>query len=156
MTEAVAATAGAMTHGDVSSRCGVSEMASPAEDNIDCEFPASKRAAPRLPLSLPGTFISTQGNHRCIVTNLSRTGVLIAIHEPLRVNDAGFLRCGPIDHFVIVQREGIGQNAMTFEIPVSDTFVAQVREYKANFEDQELHELRSIAQEWAGQNNTNA
>ena len=125
-------------------------MASQAEDNFEAQFRAGTRAAPRLRLSLPGTFISTQGNHSCIVTNLSRTGVLIAIREPLRVGNEGFLRCGPIDHFVIVQRKGIGLNAMTFEIPVGDAFVAQVRKYQESFEQRELDDLRSRAQDWAG------
>ncbi len=127
-------------------------MASQADNNFEADFNAAKRAAPRLPLSLPGTFISTQGNHSCIVTNLSRTGVLIAIRDPLRAGNDGFLRCGPIDHFVTVKRQGSGLNAMTFEIPVEDTFVSQVRRYQESFADRELDELRDQAREWAGAN----
>jgi hypothetical protein len=125
-------------------------MASRVEDNFETDFQKAKRAAPRLPLSLPGSFISTVGNPSVILTNLSRTGVLIAIREPLKVGSAGFLRCGPIDHFVIVQREGLGLNAAVFEIPVSDAFVAQVRDYQKNFATTELLELRATAQEWTG------
>lgn len=124
-------------------------MASQADNHFEAQFNPAKRAAPRLPLSLPGTFISTQGNHSCIVTNLSRTGVLIAIREPLRVGNDGFLRCGPIDHFVTVQRQGSGLNAMIFEIPVSDAFVALVRKYQESFADRELCELRDRARKWA-------
>lgn len=113
---------------------------------------AVKRAAPRLALSLPGTFISTHGSPSCIVTNLSKTGILFAIREPLPVESAGFLRCGPIDHFVIVKRQEAGVNAAVFEIPVTDAFVAQVREYQKNFETTELLEMRDQAQEWAGMN----
>lgn len=125
-------------------------MASRVEDNFETDFQKAKRAAPRLPLSLPGTFISTLGNPSVIVTNLSRTGVLIAIREPLKVGSEGFLRCGPIDHFVIVKRQGIGLNAAVFEIPVPDAFVAQVRDYQKNFATKELLELRETAQEWTG------
>lgn len=124
-------------------------MPSQAENHFAEEFSAAKRAAPRLPLSLPGIFISTQGNHSCIVTNLSRTGVLIAIREPLRVGNDGFLRCGPIDHFVAVQRSGSGLNAMMFEIPVGDAFVAMVRKYQESFADREIDELRDQAHDWA-------
>lgn len=123
-------------------------MASQAEDNFDADFQNAKRAAPRLPLSLPGKFISTMGNLSCIVTNLSRTGVLIAIREPLRAESEGYLRCGPIDHFVIVKRAGAGLNALVFEIPVSDVFVAKVRQYQSHFAEQELEEMRAIAQSW--------
>jgi len=125
-------------------------MASQADNNFEAEFNPAKRAAPRLPLSLPGKFLSTQGNHRCIVTNLSRTGVLIAIKDPLRVGNDGFLRCGPIDHFVTVQRQGSGLNAMTFEIPVGDLFVAEIRRYQESFEARELHELQEQARDWVG------
>ena len=125
-------------------------MASRVEDNFESDFEAAKRAAPRLALSLPGTFISTYGNPSVILTNLSRTGVLFAIHEPLTIGSAGFLRCGPIDHFVIVKRAGVGLNAAVFEIPVADTFVAQVRNYQKNFATKELQEIRAIAQGWAG------
>lgn len=125
-------------------------MASCVDDNFASDFDKAKRAAPRLPLSLPGTFISTLGNPRCIVTNLSRTGVLIALREPLRVESTGFLRCGPIDHFVIVKRQTVGLNAVVFEIPVSDAFVAQVRNYQTNFAANELHDLRETAQAWTG------
>lgn len=125
-------------------------MASRFEESHGFDFQSGKRTAPRLPLSLPGTFISTRGNHGCILLNLSRTGVLIAIKEPLSVGSDGFLRCGPIDQFVSVQRRGTGLNAMTFEITQSDAFVAKVRKFQENFANQELAELRSIAQDWAG------
>lgn len=125
-------------------------MASQADNNFEADFNPAKRAAPRLPLSLPGKFISTLGNHSCIVTNLSRTGVLIAIREPLRIGHDGFLRCGPIDHFVTVKRKGSGLNAVTFEIPVSDLFVAQIRKYQESFAHRELDELHAQAREWAG------
>ncbi|UAB77900.1 PilZ domain-containing protein [Erythrobacter sp. SCSIO 43205] len=125
-------------------------MASLANTNFDADINAAKRGAPRLPLSLPGTFISTQGNHSCILVNLSRTGVLIAINEPLKPGNDGFLRCGPIDHFVTVQRRANGLNAMTFEIPVTDAYVAQVRKYQESFAERELSELRDQAREWAG------
>ena len=125
-------------------------MASRVEDRFETDLEKAKRAAPRLPLSLPGTFISTGGNPSVIVTNLSRTGVQIAIREPLKVGSTGFLRCGPIDHFVIVQRKSLGLNAAVFEIPVSDAFVAQVRDYQKNFATTELLELRETAQEWTG------
>jgi hypothetical protein len=125
-------------------------MGGHAHDRLEADCEKAKRAAPRLPLSLPGTFISTLGNHNCILTNLSCTGVLIAMSEPLRVGSAGFLRCGPLDHFVIVKRQGVGLNAAVFEISVSDAFVAQVREYQNSFATRELSELLATAQAWTG------
>lgn len=126
-------------------------MASQIKETSDVDSDAGKRAAPRLQLSLPGTFISTSSNHSCIVTNLSRTGVLIAINEPLAVGNEGFLRCGPIDHFMVVKRAGMGINALLFDIPVGDAFVALVRQFRETFAQRELEELRAVAQSWAGQ-----
>ncbi|MEM1052749.1 MAG: hypothetical protein AAGI28_11705 [Pseudomonadota bacterium] len=120
------------------------------DDNFESHFQKSKRVAPRLPLSLLGKLLSILGDYNCIVTNLSRTGVLIAIEEPLKVGSDGFLRCGPIDHFVTIKREGPGLNAAMFEIPVNDAFVAQVRHYQEEFAELELEDLRARAQEYTG------
>jgi hypothetical protein len=112
-----------------------------------------RRAAPRLRLSLPGVLLATTGDRRCIVTNLSRTGVLIALGEPLRVDDEGYLRCGPIDHFMIVTRRDRGLNALAFDIPVTDAFVLQMRRFQETFEQRERDELLATARSWiAGEN----
>lgn len=119
------------------------------------ELQVGRRAAPRLVLSLPGKLIAVHSNHSCIVTSLSRTGVLIAIEAPLNVGEEGYLRCGPIDHFVAVTRCENGLNALEFEIPVNDAFVYAIRQYQEQFANQELEELAMTARDWAlGQQDT--
>ena len=108
-----------------------------------------RRAAPRLRLSLPGKFLAVRGNLRCIITNLSQTGVLMTVEETLKVGDEGFLRCGPIDHFMIVKRCDRGMNALEFERPLSHEFVLRVREYQETFAEREKAELLANARAWS-------
>lgn len=107
-----------------------------------------ERAAPRMQLSLPGTFLAVEGNHRCILTNLSKTGVLIALQEPMRIGAAGYLRCGPIDHFMVVTRKEKGMNALAFDLPVDDVFVFGIRQFQAQFAERELESLLAEAYAW--------
>ena len=113
------------------------------------ELQTGRRTAPRMALSLPGKLIAVHANHSCIVTSLSRTGVLMAIKDPLNVGEQGYLRCGPIDHFVTVARRENGLNALEFDIPVSDAFVFAIRQYQEQFANQELEELAMTARDWA-------
>lgn len=115
---------------------------------------AGRRAAPRLRLSLPGQFLAVRGNLRCIVTNMSQTGVLIAAAEPLEVGEDGYLRCGPIDHFVTVTRKGNGLNALKFENPVSHAFVVQMRRFQETLAEREEAELMETVRSWTQGDNT--
>ncbi len=107
-----------------------------------------RRSAPRLRLSLPGVLLAVRGNHNCIITNLSQTGVLIALSDPLKVGEEGYLRCGPIDHFVIVARKERGLNALEFDIPVSREFVVQMREFQETLAEREEVELLDTVRSW--------
>ncbi|MFU7528389.1 PilZ domain-containing protein [Qipengyuania sp. ASV99] len=116
---------------------------------------SSHRAAPRLPLSLPGLFLAVTGNQHCILTNLSRTGALIAIEEPLRIGSEGYLRCGPIDHFMVVTRREKGRNALHFDIPVSDAFVFGIRQFQEALAAREQEELLETVRGWTSGEATN-
>lgn len=115
-------------------------------DEIDEQ--AGQRAAPRMNLSLPAKFLGVEGNQPCIITNLSRTGVKIAIPESLRVGQEGFLRGGPIDHFMVVTRAERGMNALEFEIPVSDIFVFGIRHFQEKFKGGEEDALMETVRAW--------
>lgn len=110
--------------------------------------PTGRRAAPRLRLSLPGMFIAVRGNLRCIVTNLSQTGVLMAVNETLEVGEAGYLRCGPIDHFVTVMRKDNGLNALEFDNPVSHEFVLEMRRFQETIAERDKAELIEYVRAW--------
>ena len=107
-----------------------------------------RRAVPRLRLSLPGLFLAVRGNIRCIVTNMSQTGVLMAVNEVLEVGEEGYLRCGPIDHFVTVTRKDKGLNALEFDIPVSHDFVLQMRSFQETLADRDKAELMNNVRSW--------
>lgn len=109
----------------------------------------TKRAAPRAQLSYPGKFLAVHANHPCILTSLSRTGVLIVIEEPLEIGESGFLRSGPIDHFMTVVRKEKGMNALKFDIPVSDTFVFGMRKLQEQLAEDEEADLLATARSWS-------
>ena len=125
-------------------------MAKRADDFFADDTEGPLRVAPRLALGLPGVFLTTLGNYPCILTNISRTGALIATDKPLGIGKDGFLRCGPIDHFVTVVRKEKGLNALEFEIPVTDLFVRDMRHYQESFPEIEVNELWETARRWAG------
>ena len=106
------------------------------------------RNAPRLALSLPGKFMATHGQYECILTNLSRTGALIAVKDRMHIGSEGFLNCGPIDHFMIVVRQENGLVGMKFEIPVSDDFVRGIGYYQDQLDVIEQDQLVATAREW--------
>ncbi|MHA7819652.1 MAG: PilZ domain-containing protein [Erythrobacter sp.] len=108
-----------------------------------------RRAAPRLRLSLPGTFLAVRGNLRCIVTNMSQTGVLMVVDETLGVGETGYLRCGPIDHFVTVMRKEYGLNGLEFDRPVSHEFVLEMRAFQESFAERDRADLMRSARAWA-------
>jgi hypothetical protein len=107
-----------------------------------------RRAAPRLRISLPGRLIAVERVHQCILMNLSRTGAQVAILESLREGEGAILKCGNIDHFVVVSRSDFGLNALEFEEPLSDELVLDIRRYHETFEERERRALTETARKW--------
>lgn len=107
-----------------------------------------RRAAPRLRLSLPGVLVGTLGNYNCIVTNVSRTGALVAINEPLKVGEQAYLRCGMLDHFTIVTRQDQGLNALEFDDPLDDALVLELRQINESYAQNERDDLMDTARSW--------
>jgi len=121
---------------------------------IDKKIAEKERSAPRMRLSLPGEFIAVLSTQRCIITNFSRTGAVIALAEPLKIGSQGYLRSGPIDHFMEVKRKGSGTNALEFIDPITDRFVFGIRKLQEQFAEQEENELLDLARSWANGANT--
>ena len=107
-----------------------------------------RRSAPRLRISLPGQLIAVDKVHSCILMNLSRTGAQVAILDSMRKGEGAILRCGAIDHFAIVTRSEFGMNALTFDEPLSDAQVLDIRRYHENFEERERRALIETARKW--------
>ena len=120
----------------------------------DDPIQTGRRIAPRLRLSLPGKFLAVRATMNCIVTNLSQTGVLIAAKEQLEVGENGYLRCGPIDHFVTVVRKQDGLNALEFDVPLKHDTVLQMRQFQETLIEREKAELMETARSWSQGGNT--
>lgn len=110
--------------------------------------PVGRRSAPRLRISLPGQLIAVDKVHSCILMNLSRTGAQVAILDSMRKGEGAILRCGAIDQFAIVTRSEFGMNALTFDEPLSDAQVLDIRRYHENFEERERRALIETARKW--------
>jgi hypothetical protein len=128
---------------------GSKGMVDPQDEGDDAPaLPVGRRAAPRLRISLPGQLIAVDKVHSCILMNLSRTGAQVAILDSLRKGEGAILRCGAIDHFAIVTRSEFGLNALTFDEPLSDALVLDIRRYHENFEERERRALIETARKW--------
>lgn len=110
--------------------------------------PIGRRSAPRLRLSLPAQLIAVEKAHTCILLNLSRTGAQVAILDAIREGEGAILRCGMINHFVIVARSEFGLNALEFDEPLTDAIVLETRRYHENFEEREKRALIETARKW--------
>lgn len=119
----------------------------PEKNNIPL-IPVGRRAAPRLRISLPGQLIAVEKVHSCILMNLSRTGAQVAILDSMRAGEGAILRCGMINHFAIVTRSEFGLNAFTFDTPLTDEIVLEIRRYHENFEERERRALIETARKW--------
>jgi hypothetical protein len=121
----------------------------PGPDSLAATTTAiGRRTAPRLRISLPGHLTAVDRVHSCILLNLSRTGAQVAILDSMREGEGAILRCGVINHFVIVARSEFGLNGLTFDEPLSDQVVLEIRRYHENFEERERRALIETARKW--------
>lgn len=124
-------------------------MADPHPDSLAATTMAiGRRKAPRLRISLPGHLTAIDRVHSCILLNLSRTGAQVAILDSMREGEGAILRCGVINQFVIVARSEFGLNGLTFDEPLSDQVVLEIRRYHENFEERERRALIETARKW--------
>lgn len=111
-------------------------------------MPVGRRSAPRLRLSLPAQLVAVEKAHTCILLNLSRSGAQVAILDSVREGEGAMLRCGVINHFVLVTRSEFGLNALVFDEPLTDEIVLETRRYHENFEERERRALIETARKW--------
>ncbi|MDJ0642991.1 MAG: PilZ domain-containing protein [Erythrobacter sp.] len=107
-----------------------------------------RRTAARLRLSLPAKLVTIYETRRCIILNLSQTGVQLGLERPLRQGDAAFLQCADIEQFGTVVRSDPGSNALEFDVPLTHGQVLEIREFADNFDELERSGFRRIARDW--------
>ncbi|MEL6529326.1 MAG: PilZ domain-containing protein [Pseudomonadota bacterium] len=115
---------------------------------IDRNSKVGRRSAPRLRLALPGKLVTIYETRACIVANLSETGAMIGVFEPLALGDSAFLQCGGLDQFSTVVRSGKGLNALHFEVPLTHDQVLAVRAVSEDYDEIERQAFRQTAREW--------
>lgn len=108
-----------------------------------------RRGAARLRVSLPARFVAIERTHACILLNISQTGAKIAILDPVREGEGGFLHCGALSVFAVVARCEFSLNALQFEQPISHEEVLMTRRYYETFEERERRKLIETARRWA-------
>lgn len=129
----------------------------PASDAADSAPAAGRRAAPRLRLAIPATFVSIYGHHACILMDLSRTGARIALRKAVAAGQSGLIEIGPLEIFGTIVRaeraEEMAINAMVFDDPISREAVLAVRSFAETMAERERRDLRDQVRRWvAGEN----
>ncbi len=118
---------------------------------------AGRRAAPRLRLAIPATFVSIYGQHSCILMDLSRTGARIALRKAVVPGQSGYIAIGKLEIFGAIVRaeraEEMALNAMVFDDPISREAVLAVRSFAETLAERERRDLRDQVRRWvAGEN----
>lgn len=117
-----------------------------------------RRAFARLRLAIPARLLATHATGTCVLLDLSRTGARIGLAEPLPPGDMLYLRLAGFEVFAeVVWRElgeGGGINGLTFDEPLDEDAVINVRRFAEGFEQREREALRETVRSWVNGQNT--
>ena len=96
--------------------------------------------------------MTVYATHNCVLLDLSRTGALIALSEPLAIGDSGYLMVGQLEVFGETVRRmpghGGGVNGIAFEEPLPHAAVLAVRHHAETFQRLEREALRDQVRSW--------
>lgn len=124
----------------------------PKSDPTSEALAIGRRAAPRLRLSIPGKLISLYDTRRCIVIDLSCTGVQLGLENPLAIYETAVLQIAGQDLFGEVVRlaEGPngGVNGIQFDPPLEEQDVLDMRAFAERYQRDELRKLHSEVRDW--------
>ncbi len=111
-----------------------------------------RRAFARLRLAIPARLLATHATGTCVLLDLSRTGARIGLADPLPPGDMLYLRLAGFEVFAeVVWRElgdGGGINGLTFDEPLDEAAVLDVRHFAEGFEQREREMLREQVRSW--------
>ena len=111
-----------------------------------------RRAFARLRLAIPARLLATHATGTCVLLDLSRTGARIGLADPLPPGDVLYLRLAGFEVFAeVVWREvgeGGGVNGLTFDEPLEEAAVIDVRHFAEGFEQRERDVLREHVRSW--------
>jgi len=115
---------------------------------INPELQGGRRSNARVRLQIPATFTLLSGAHKCLLSNLSRSGARVAIDPPPKVGDCGILRCTELDAFCVVVWVHGGECGVEFEDVEPIDLVQALRWYSDNYSEYQQGELLRTVREW--------
>lgn len=111
-----------------------------------------RRGAARLRLAIPARLISRYATSRCILIDLSATGAQVGMQDPLAKGETAVLEIAGLEAFGDVVRSAKGPHGgsigITFETPISDRAVLNVRAFAETYQLNELRALRNEVKSW--------
>ncbi len=114
--------------------------------------PVGRRAAARLRLAIPARFVSIYSTQNCILLDISRTGARLALASPLAESQSGFVAFAHFELFGSIVRADHGAdggaNALSFDDPITEANVLDVRRFAEGFERRERLAVRDLVRRW--------
>lgn len=115
-------------------------------------IPVGRRSAPRLRLAIPARLITLYGSNRCILIDLSSTGAQLGLESPLDIGETAILEIAGKELFCDIVRKSAGSNGgvngLTFDPPLSEQMVLEIRRFSETYQSEELQGLRSEVRAW--------
>ncbi|MEO1221921.1 MAG: PilZ domain-containing protein, partial [Pseudomonadota bacterium] len=131
---------------------GMEYEPAPSAAPVEPSVPIGRRGAARLRLSIPAKLVSLYDTHRCILIDLSSTGAQIGLQKPMEIEQKAFLQIAGLELFCEVVRTAHGANGgvngLSFDPPLEDEDVLDVRRFAESHEADEVRALRSEVRAW--------
>jgi len=112
------------------------------------EFNVGRRGASRLRLYVPAELILVDGQERCVLDDISRSGAQITVPRNLPVGTCCVLRCGRLEFFAEVVWTTAGRCGLAFDEVLDSRVLVQLRSIRDELAEVELVRRRLSAQAW--------
>jgi len=114
--------------------------------------PVGHRGSARLRLAIPARLVSIYSTQNSILLDISSTGVRLALHQPLPINQSGYIELGRFSVFGLIIRAERGRdggvNAMLFDEPIAKAHVLEIRKLAEDLELLQREALLDQARRW--------
>lgn len=114
-------------------------------DLREAEVVTWRRNVARLRPHLPGRIKTLEGEHPCIVEDLSQTGARIILADEHSFGSSGILRCGMLDIFFERVWANHGRAGLAFDEIVAPETLYELRRVHDNFDELQRSDIRRMA-----------